>query len=324
MRSGFTQFTTAFPSRVIENGQPPFADFDLKRSNRCGVERRHIASPSDSIHSLSLASLRSLFALLGNRHGPVTAVVLSSEGTFGDPTDALEQTARDIADDMDIPVAAHVNYACSGFSAAVTRALELRAAHKHIAVVCTDIATRCIDYKDFATCILFGDGSAATSIAEDGPHQIERAFVETVDNPTNAMGLKRGRFFDVNGQETDRGVFRMDSNATYEAAVRTLTSLARDEAKKFPDDLITIVPHQPSERVLTQLRVQLSDEKNIQEIVSAMKNTGNLTSASVPAAIAQVIDNIPSGRRVLSPTVGAGPALAEGKMSRGLVHFIRG
>ena len=61
--------------------------------------------------------------------------------------------------------------ACSAFTYALTTASQLVAtgAHDHALVVGADVMSSIIDYKDRATCVLFGDGAGAVvvSAAED-------------------------------------------------------------------------------------------------------------------------------------------------------------
>src|SRR5439155_4122947 len=66
--------------------------------------------------------------------------------------------------------------ACWGFTLALATASQFVAtgAHEHALVVGTDVMSSIIDYKDRATCVLFGDGagacvvSAATGAANAG------------------------------------------------------------------------------------------------------------------------------------------------------------
>src|SRR5207249_3585174 len=65
-----------------------------------------------------------------------------------------------------------ISAACSAFTYSVTTASQLVAtgACEHALVVGADVMSRIMDYKDRATCVLFGDGAGAVvvSAAEEG------------------------------------------------------------------------------------------------------------------------------------------------------------
>ena len=57
--------------------------------------------------------------------------------------------------------------ACSAFTYSLTTASQLVAsgAHEHALVVGADVMSSIIDYKDRATCVLFGDGAGAVVVS---------------------------------------------------------------------------------------------------------------------------------------------------------------
>src|SRR5881394_568248 len=60
-----------------------------------------------------------------------------------------------------------ISAACSAFTYSVTTASQMVAsgAHDHALVVGADVMSSIIDYKDRATCVLFGDGAGAVVIS---------------------------------------------------------------------------------------------------------------------------------------------------------------
>src|SRR5258708_15285569 len=65
-----------------------------------------------------------------------------------------------------------ISAACSAFTYSLTTASQMVAtgAHEHALVVGADVMSSIIDYKDRATCVLFGDGAGAVVVsrAKDG------------------------------------------------------------------------------------------------------------------------------------------------------------
>lgn len=325
MRNGFTRFVTAFPERHVTNDEPPYNAYAKKLLKNSGVEARYVAGPGDSVVSLSIASLNKLTQTLDGRHGPYDALVLAT-GELSDDARSRNPNdiAREVADAFKIPHAEAINFACSSFSAAVQRVLELRRDFRHVALVSTEKITDGLNFDEPQSAVLFGDGSAATSIAGDAPHEIHEAWVEELPSDTPALTVQKGEFADFNGVRRERIVFKMGSDATYDFAVRTLRQLSLEEIGRRDAEEVFVVPHQPSGRVLSAVQLQLDEVLPGDRFVNALRDTGNLAAASVPAALATVMDRIRAGAHVVCPTVGAGQCLAEGKLSRGRVTFTKG
>jgi 3-oxoacyl-[acyl-carrier-protein] synthase-3 len=87
--------------------------------------------------------------------------------------------------------------ACSAFTYSVTTASQMVAsgAHEHALVVGADVMSSIIDYKDRATCVLFGDGAGAAVVSAastEGDGAI-LDFEHEIDG-SGAAALWRGEF----------------------------------------------------------------------------------------------------------------------------------
>src|SRR5262249_49527008 len=74
--------------------------------------------------------------------------------------------------------------ACSGFPYALTVGAQFVGAgtHKKVLVIGSDVMTSILDFKDRATCVLFGDGAGAVLVeASDSPSEGILDFAHDID-----------------------------------------------------------------------------------------------------------------------------------------------
>ncbi len=326
---GFTRFEAALPALKLTNADTRFAPYG-KQSRRAGVDARHIARNNETIESLAINALEKV---LQQETRQCTALILSTTAADHDEATNPEDMAKKIAAHFDIEVAYAVNMACSGFSAAIAKAMQLATEHDDIAVVSSEIASRGLDFDDPGSFLLFGDAAAATTVSRHGPHTIEKAYVQEFDDPDHFLDAKRGTYKDFDGIVSDRSVFRMshgkpatipgmtEKNLTIVAAEAMGRNVLRELEGVNAEDIV-INPHQASQPVLDQLDSFLWNQTSTRfTLVRAYRETGNTVSASVPLALATIQDEIRAGTLVLCPTAGGGHALREGKMTHGMVRI---
>ena len=136
---------------------------------RVGIRERHIAAPGVATSDLGKEAAIKAIARAGLTPDDIGLIVV---GTVT-PDMMFPSTACLIQH----KIGAHhawgfdLSAACSAFTYALTTASQLVAtgAHEHALVVGADVMSSIIDYKDRATCVLFGDGAGAVvvSAAED-------------------------------------------------------------------------------------------------------------------------------------------------------------
>jgi len=124
--------------------------------------------------------------------------------------------------------------ACSAFTYSLTTASQLVAsgAHDHALVVGADVMSSIIDYKDRATCVLFGDGAGAVvvSAAQDGQGSILDFEHEIDGSGGAALCMPAGGSLRPPSHETveQRMHFvKQDGRAVFKFAVRKTEEIAR-------------------------------------------------------------------------------------------------
>lgn len=322
MYSGFTAFSTAYPARTVRSDEAPYAQY-ARQCRRVGVAERHIVT-TETIQSLAIEALQKLFSTLSPQHPKPTALVLSSAKVDGDDGFIGEEVAQAIGAAFDIHITNALNYACSGFAAGAQKAVELREHHENVALICSEVPSPGLHFGDPSSAVLFGDGAVATSVSSQGKHQILSAFAEEFEDPRHSLGKEYGLFRDFDGTERQKLVFRMDGEATFRTASEMFPQLVLPVIKANQGTPMIIIPHQPSAPLLRQFESSLHHHDIEIEIVNDLERKGNLVSAAAPSAIADYLPKIAPGTLVITPTVGGARNLEDGKMSRGLVTFLRG
>jgi 3-oxoacyl-[acyl-carrier-protein] synthase-3 len=205
--------------------------------------------------------------------------------------------------------------ACSGFAYALTVGAQFVGAgtHKKALVIGSDSMSRILDYKDRATCILFGDGAGAVLLepAKDGEGILD--FQHDIDGSGGSyLYMPGGGSLNPSTHETvdkNMHVVHQDGSQVFKYAVRRMAELAADllERNGFKgDDLALVVPHQANLRIIRAMQERLGVDDS--KVMVNIDRYGNTTAGTIPLgmwdAIAQ--GRLKKGDLVLLAAVGAG------------------
>jgi 3-oxoacyl-[acyl-carrier-protein] synthase-3 len=210
-----------------------------------------------------------------------------------------------------------VNAACSGFLNALSvadsfvRTGQIRTA----LVVGSDALSRLLNWKDRATCILFGDGAGAVVLeaSENGNGRgilstklrTDGAYVKTLYVPAGGS-LKPAKLDTVRNNEH---TITMNGKEVFKIAVRSMEEISRqalDEAGVGVDQVSLVIPHQANRRIIVALAERLGVP--MQKVIVNLEKYGNTSAASVPVALdeARRQGRIQSDDIVLLNAFGAG------------------
>jgi 3-oxoacyl-[acyl-carrier-protein] synthase-3 len=288
---------SALPERVVTN-----RDFEatLDTSDewiytRTGIRSRHFAGPTDSSATLAIKAARRALEAAALEPGDIDLVVcgtVTPERTTP-PNAAVVQATLGCRPVPAFDLAA----ACSGFIFAldVARKFFYDGKVRHALVIGAEVLSRIQDYKNRATCILFGDGAGAvvlsaapsgargilhTSLTADGTHG------DLIELPTIAHG---GEGF---GSPAPRVVpyLTMQGRETYRFAVRTMVDTlceALNACQLTFDDVAAIIPHQSNTRVFEVVAKELG--LPLDKFIVNIDHVGNTAAASVPIALDEAV-----------------------------------
>jgi 3-oxoacyl-[acyl-carrier-protein] synthase-3 len=300
LRGGvITGWGAAVPDKVVTNDDlaAMMDTSDEWIQERTGIRERRVGG---STALLSIESGRRAIETSGVDPGSIDVLVLATTT----PDQTVPATSAAVQDGLGLRCGAFdVNAACSGFTYALVVGHGLiGAGAQRILIVGTDTLSRITDWTDRGTAILFADGSGAVVLeAVDGPGQLLGWDIDADGSLVSLLYADVGDYISMDGKE----VFRR--------AVRIMVDSAEKSMKHAgvtADELTLVVPHQANLRIIEAACKRLGVP--MERAVTVLDRTGNTSSASIPLALVDALDNkrVNDGDLLLLVGFGAGMTAA--------------
>jgi 3-oxoacyl-[acyl-carrier-protein] synthase III len=280
---------------------------------RTGIRERHIVEPGKATSDLATEAAKLLLKQTGTDPSEIELIVLASvtPDMFFPATACLVQDRIGARNAWGFDLSA----ACSGFAYALTVGAQFvgSGAHKKVLVIGSDSMSRILDYKDRATCVLFGDGAGAVLLerAADGEGIID--FAHDVDGSGgNYLYMPGGGSLNPSTHETvdkNMHVVHQEGSQVFKYAVRRMSELAAGllERNGFTsDDLALVVPHQANLRIIRAMQQRLGVDDS--KVMVNIDCYGNTTAGTIPLGLNDAVaqNRLRKGDLVLLVAVGAG------------------
>ncbi len=281
-----------------------------------GIKRRRIADEKEATSDLAHAAARQALERAGLPAAKVDLIIVA---TATPDYNGFPSTACIVQDRLGAVRAGAMDVAaaCTGFIYAVETASNyIRAgAAENVLVIGAETLSRVINWQDRNTCVLFGDGAGAVLLSGDEERGVIRSVLRSdgsgAEHLLIPVGGSRQPF---QGEADDEGdaCIRMNGRQVYNFAVRvigeTINNLLGEEFEL--SDIAYIVPHQANVRIMNAAakRLGIPAEKfylNIEEYA-------NTSAASIPIALAEMVDRDRLKAGDLIVTVGFGGGLTYG------------
>ena len=304
------------PPRVVTN-------FDLEKitdttdewiRTRTGIIERHYADPGMASSHLGTEAAKKLLEAKGIPAAEIEMIVLATVT----PDMLFPSTACLIQDRLGASQAwgFDLSAACSGFVYALTVGAQFVGAgsHKKVLVIGSDVMTSILDFKDRATCVLFGDGAGAVLVepaASDSEGIID--FVNDVDGSGGCnLYMPAGGSLHPSSHETvDKRMHyvHQEGAQVFKYAVRRMSELAVEILERnglTSRDLALVVPHQANLRIIRAMQERLGVDDS--KILINIDHFGNTTAATIPLGLMDALEQkrLRKGDLVLLISVGAG------------------
>ena len=304
------------PERVMTNYD--FASIGVETSHewiveRSGIVERHLAGESETTCSMAATASRIAMERAGVHPGQLDAIVLST----ATPDRLLPSTAVDLQAALGASRAAafDIGAACSGWLYAMTVAEGMIATGtaETILVVGAEKMSSIVDWKDRATCVLFGDGAGAVILQRSRSGKgILSSFLRSDGQLADLLYRPAGgASIPMSQQVLDERthLVKMAGREVFKHAVRSMSEAADralDSARLTGADVDLLIPHQANIRIIeaTAKHSGISMDK----VYVNVDRYGNTSSASIPIAIDEAIEKgiIKDGSTVLMVAFGAG------------------
>jgi 3-oxoacyl-[acyl-carrier-protein] synthase-3 len=305
----------AYPKGVLTNA-------DLERmvetsdewiTTRTGIKERHRAAADEYTSMFAVEASRKAIENARLDPSDIDLIICATVS----PDQILPSTGCLIQAELGANNAAAFDLAaaCSGFLYGLTMANQMvrSGQSRHALVVGAELLSRFVDYKDRATCILFGDGAGAAVLGQaEGDRGIlatriysDGRYAEQLYSPgggtripPTAETLAEGLHF-----------YKMKGNELFKVAVRSMADVSREvleEAGYKPDDVRLFIPHQANQRITDAVADKLKVDGSI--VYSNIAMHGNTSSASIPIALDECVEQgrVKEGDLVLLASFGGG------------------
>jgi len=310
--AAITGWGTALPERVVTNEDigTLFETSDEWIVERSGIRTRRVASgpfvavqpshhPEDGLGStakLAVEAGRQAIERAGVRAQDIGLLLLCT--TTPDQLIPASSAAASAA--LGIGGGAmDLNAACAGFTYGLVTAAGLVAAGmERVLLIGAETLTRATNWTDRTNAFLFGDGAGAVVIeAVPGDGALLGWDLGVDGTLMPLLYADHGCGMVMRGQE----VFRRAVRATVDSAGRSM-----GRAKVTIDDIALFVPHQANLRIMEAVAARLG--LPAERVASVIDRTGNTSSASIPLALVDAIedDRLQDGDLVLLAGFGAG------------------
>lgn len=303
------------PPKVMTNAdlERMVATNDAWIRERTGIRERHIVENGMATSHLATEAARAVLAQTKTDPGEVDLIVLASVT----PDMLFPATACLVQDRIGAKKAwgFDLSAACSGFAYALTVGAQFVGAgtHKKVLVIGSDTMSSILDYKDRATCVLFGDGAGAVLLEPSPPAEGIIDFSHDIDGSGGRyLYMPGGGSLHPTTRETlekNMHVVHQEGSQVFKYAVRRMAELSATllERNGFTGkDLSLVVPHQANLRIIRamQERLGLDDSK----VLVNIDKFGNTTAGTIPLGLRDAVEQgrLRKGDLVLLIAVGAG------------------
>jgi len=280
---------------------------------RTGIRERHIVENGAASSDMATAAAKQVLAQTGTDPADIDLIVLASvtPDMFFPATACLVQDRLGAKKAWGFDLSA----ACSGFAYALTVGAQFvgSGAHKKVLVIGSDSMSKILDYKDRATCVLFGDGAGAVLLEPANGSEGILDFAHDIDGSGgNYLYMPGGGSLHPSTRETvekNMHVVHQDGSQVFKYAVRRMAELATCllERNGFTsDDLALVVPHQANLRIIRAMQHRLGVDDS--KVMVNIDRYGNTTAGTIPLGLRDAVaeGRLHKGDLVLLAAVGAG------------------
>jgi 3-oxoacyl-[acyl-carrier-protein] synthase-3 len=260
---------------------------------RTGIGSRRIAAPGEATSDMAAAAARQALEMAGVKAGDLDLIVV---GTIT-PDMQFPSSAALVQAKLGATRAAcfDVSAACAGSLYALSIADQFirTGSAKRVLVIGAELLTRIVDWKDRATCVLFGDAAGAMLLApEPRPDRgLLSTHLHTDGTQAGILCIPGGgsaKPFSQAVLDAGEQFVSMQGREVFKVAVRALEQVSREALDRngvTPSDVKHVIAHQANlrilEAVLKRLEIPLSKcHLNIEQV-------GNTSSASLPVTLDQ-------------------------------------
>ncbi|ARN56384.1 beta-ketoacyl-ACP synthase III [Sedimentisphaera salicampi] len=260
-------------------------------TTRTGIKERHIAGENETTASLAAEAARK--ALEQARMDPEELdLIIVATVT---PEMVFPSTACFVQADLGAKNSAayDLSAACSGFVFALMTAANCinNGALNNVLVIGAETLSKITNYKDRASCILFGDGAGAAVVKASDEQEKGILYSNMGSDGTGWTALNCQAYgskypADKPLEDEAKKYMFINGREVYQLAVRKIVETVEDCLDKTglkSEDIKKVVPHQMNARIIESSAKRLGLTQD--QLFVNIDKTGNTSAASIPIAL---------------------------------------
>ena len=276
-----------------------------------GIRSRHIAGDDESTSTMATAAAREAMSSAGVAPDEIGLIIVA---TSSPDYNTFPSTACLVQAALDCPAtgAYDLQAACAGFVYALDQArcwVKVNPTKKAL-VIGAETLSRLVDWRDRASCILFGDGAGAVVIGETPDEGPDAHTVLWADGKgAGFISRDGGARLPHQAGTIPIPFLVLQGHDVFAFAVRSLAKVTNQLCEMLgttPDRLDRVFAHQANGRIIEAVarRMKLSIEK----FYLNLETTGNTSAASIPIALAAAVrkGELKDGMNIVLCGFGAG------------------
>lgn len=282
--------------------------------SRTGIRERRVLEGELGSSYMGLKATEMLFENRSDSMADIDLIIFATvtpDTLFPSSSCRLqEQIGAEKAWGMDL------NGACSGFLYGLTTGAQFieSGMHKKVLVVGADKMSAILDYKDRATCILFGDGAGAVLLepSDDETLGVQDSILRSDGSGKDYLYMMGGGSMHPATHETvDKKMHYIyqDGRTVYKFAVSRMADVSAEILEKnnmSGEDVNFFIPHQANKRIIDAAAKRMGLRED--QVVINIDKYGNTTAGTIPIAMSEIYrDNkLKKGDNLVLAAFGAG------------------
>lgn len=284
-------------------------------TTKTGMKKRRIANSDMCTSDLAVEACKQALEDANLKPEDIDLLILATSS----PDVPLSSTAGIIQDKLGCVECAafDINAVCAGWVHALDIGSRFAgtSGYQNVLVVGSEIYSRILNWKDRATCVLFGDGAGAVVLSEvENDKGILGSWLMSDGSGSSVIEIPAGGVrtpFNSEDFEEGKQYFHMDGRAVWDFAIEAFPQAVRNALSKVGKDITDvdlIIPHQANINIIKAGMEKLN--LGMDKTFTNLHKYGNTAGASVPIAMREAMDEglIKEGTLVVTAAFGGGLA----------------
>jgi 3-oxoacyl-[acyl-carrier-protein] synthase-3 len=302
------------PSRVVTNDEicAHIDSSDAWIRERSGIVSRRFAGDGESVVDMSVAAAGKALAQAGVAPEQVGCVLVATVSHLYQTPSAATSVAHRLGASQ--AAAFDVSAACAGFCHGVALANDMvrGGSATYVVVVGVERLSDITDPTDRSTAFIFGDGAGAVVIGPADEPGIGPTIWGADGSQLDAIAQNYSWLEVRNLPAVEWATLRIHGQQVFRWAVWEMAPVARkalDAAGVRPEDLDAFIPHQANMRITDAMIRALKLPPHV-PVARDIAESGNTSAASVPLAMATMLETGEAKSGGLALLIGFGAGLA--------------